>query len=140
MEAEAAREGGLRRFGHPARMDSTPLAERSFAALVQRQLDAYNARDAGAFAACFSADVRCQRHPDEAAFLEGRSALREFYARERFTHAGLRAELRSRIDLGVRVIDHERVVGLPGGVREVAAVYERGADGLIGRVWFFAAG
>lgn len=111
-----------------------------FAALVQRQLEAYNARDADAFAACFSADVRCQRHPDEPAFLVGRDALRAFYARERFIHAGLHAALLARLDLGARVIDHERVAGLPGGVREVAAVYERGNDGLIGRVWFFAAG
>jgi len=115
-------------------MDAHP----PFAALVQRQLDAYNARDAGAFAACFSADVRCQRHPDEAPFLEGRDALRGFYARERFVHAGLHAELVGRIDLGARVLDHERVVGLPGGERELVAIYEQGADGLIGRVWFVA--
>lgn len=111
-----------------------------FAALVQRQLEAYNARDADAFAACFSTDVRCQRHPDEPPFLEGRPALREYYARERFVHAGLHAHLVQRIDLGIRVLDHERVEGLPGGVREVVAVYERGGDGLIGRVWFFPAG
>lgn len=109
-----------------------------FAELVQRQLDAYNAHDAEAFAACFSSDVRCQRHPDEPPFLEGRAALREFYARERFVHAGLHAHLRQRIDLGGRVLDHEGVEGLPGGPREVVAIYERGADGLIGRVWFIA--
>mgnify|MGYP002777052619 CR=1 FL=1 len=111
-----------------------------FAALVQRQLDAYNARDADAFAACFSADVRCHRHPGDAAFLEGRDALRAHYARERFVHAGLHAALLARIDLGTRVVDHERVDGLPGGVREVAAIYEQGGDGLIGRVWFVARG
>jgi hypothetical protein len=121
-------------------MTSTTPTKLPFAALVQRQLDAYNARDADAFAACFSADVRCQRHPDESPFLEGRDALRDFYARERFCHAGLHAALLARLDLGARVIDHERVVGLPGGVREVAAVYEQGTDGLIGRVWFFPRG
>ncbi|MBS3958758.1 MAG: nuclear transport factor 2 family protein [Xanthomonadaceae bacterium] len=112
-------------------------AER-FGALVQRQLEAYNARDAEAFAACFSADVRCQRHPDEAPFLVGRGALRDFYARERFVHAGLHARLLHRIDLGARVLDHEWVEGLPGGPREVVAIYQQGADGLIGRVWFIA--
>ncbi len=110
----------------------------SFAALVQRQLDAYNARDAATFAACYSADIRCQRHPDEAPFLEGRDALRAFYARERFVHESLHAHLVHRIDLGARVLDHERVVGLPGGPREVVAIYEQGADGLIGCVWFVA--
>lgn len=115
-------------------MDTRP----PFAALVQRQLDAYNARDAGAFAACFSVDVRCQRHPDEPPFLAGRQALRDFYTRERFRHVGLHAQLRQRIDLGGRVLDHEWVEGLPGGPREVVAVYEQGADGLIGRVWFIA--
>ena len=118
-------------------ISDTPTAA-TFAALVQRQLEAYNARDAEAFAACFSLDVRCQRHPDEAPFLEGRAALRDFYARERFVHAGLHAQLVHRIDLGARVLDHERVDGLPGGLREVVAIYERGADGLIGRVWFIA--
>lgn len=115
-----------------------PAVPVRFAALVQRQLDAYNARDADAFAACFSVDVRCQRHPDEAPFLEGRPALHAFYARERFVHAGLHAVLLARLDLGARIIDHERVAGLPGGEREVAAIYERGGDGLIGRVWFVA--
>lgn len=114
------------------------MSNADFATLVQRQLKAYNDRDAAAFAACFSADVRCHRHPDDAPFLEGREALRAFYARERFAHADLHARLLHRIDLGRRVLDHEHVVGLPGGEREVVAVYEQGADGLIGRVWFFA--
>ena len=109
-----------------------------FAALVQRQLEAYNRRDAAGFAACFSIDVRCHRHPDDAPFLQGRDALEDFYARERFVHAGLHARLRHRIDLGRRVLDHEQVVGLPGGEREVVAVYEQGDDGLIHRVWFIA--
>lgn len=114
------------------------MPDPAFVALVQRQLDAYNHRDAAAFAACFSADVRCHRHPDEAPFLQGREALQTFYARERFVHAGLHARLLHRIDLGRRVLDHEHVFGLPGGEREVVAVYEQGADGLIGRVWFIA--
>lgn len=124
----------------PLAHDTAPMQPQpsSFAALVQRQLDAYNARDADAFAACFSADVRCSRHPDDAPFLLGRDALRDFYARERFVHVGLHAALVGRIDLGARVLDHERVVGLPGGEREVVAIYERGTDGLIGRVWFVA--
>ena len=119
-------------------MDDASPTPPTFAALVQRQLEAYNARDTEAFAACFSADVRCQRHPDDAPFLEGRAALRDFYARERFVYTGLHAHLVHRIDLGGRVLDHERVEGLPGGVREVVAIYERGVDGLIGRVWFVA--
>lgn len=76
-----------------------------FAALVQRQLEAYNARDAGAFAACFSTGVRCQRHPDEPAFLVGRAALHDYYTRERFVHEGLHAQLVHRIELGARVLD-----------------------------------
>lgn len=106
--------------------------------LVQRQLDAYNAHDAEAFAACFSATVRCHRHPDLAPFLMGREALRDYYARERFQLPALRAELLHRIDLGLRVLDHERVHGLGPAPREVVAVYEQGTDGLIGTVWFLA--
>lgn len=111
----------------------------TFSSVVQRQLDAYNQRDAHAFSACFSETVQAFRHPLDAPFLRGRAELHDYYARERFCHAGLHAQGRHRIDLGNRIIDHEHVVGL-GAPREVVAIYEQGDDGLIGRVWFFAPG
>jgi len=107
-----------------------------FAALVERQLGAYNAHDADGFAACFSDDVQCFRHPDPQPVLQGRAALRD--ARERFPTAGLHALLVNRIDFGRRVLDHEHVVGLAPSPREVVAVYEQGDDGLIAAISFIA--
>lgn len=106
--------------------------------IVQRQLDAYNAHDLDAFCACFADEVRAWRMPDAASpALEGKAALRAFYAGQRFAIPSLRAELLARIALGDKVIDHERVHGLHPEPSEIAAIY-RVADGLIAEVWFFA--
>jgi len=105
--------------------------------IVQRQLDAYNAHDLDAFCACFADDVRTYRMPDASPTIEGKAALRAFYAQHRFAIPSLHAELLARITLGDKVIDHERVHGLHPEPSEVAAVY-RVAEGLIVDVWFFA--
>lgn len=105
--------------------------------IVQRQLEAYNAHDVDAFCACFAEDVRTWRMPDTSPAIEGKAALRTFYAEHRFAIPSLRAELLARMTLGDKVIDHERVHGLHPEPSEVAAIY-RVADGLIADVWFFA--
>lgn len=107
--------------------------------IVQRQLDAYNAHDLDAFCACFADDVRTWRMPDASSpALEGKAALRSFYAEQRFAIPSLRAELMARIALGDKVIDHERIHGLRPEPYDMAAVY-RVADGLIAEAWFFTA-
>lgn len=106
--------------------------------LVQRQLDAYNAHDLDAFCACFTDDVRTWRMPDTSSpALEGKAALRAFYAEQRFAIPSLRTELLARIALGDKVIDHERIHGLRDEPYDMAAIY-RVADSLIAEVWFFA--
>lgn len=105
--------------------------------LVQRQLDAYNARDLGRFAACHADDVRLYRMPSAEPTLSGRAALEAFYANERFNRPGLRAELVHRIALGGQVIDHERVHGVRETPFDAVVAYEV-AGGLIRRVWMFA--
>lgn len=40
-----------------------------------------------------------------------------------------------RMVFGNKIIDHERVTGVPGAPLEVAAIYEVG-EGAIGKVWF----
>ena len=72
--------------------------------VVQRQVDAYNARDLERIVAEFSDGVQVFRPPA----------------------------------LGSRVIDHERIHGVPDEPFEVAAVYDV-VDGLIRTVWLFAA-
>ena len=95
----------------------------SLAAVAQAQLDAYNAQDV---------DELCRHFADDMAVadlnaepnLHGVQAFRD-------RHIGLfaqfpqnRAELLSRVEIGNRVIDHERVFRSPEATPfEVAAIY-----------------
>lgn len=106
---------------------------------VQRQLDAYNARDLEGFLSVYDENVKVYRPPAAAPSMSGRAALGEFHRTERFTLPSLHAELLGRIALGSKVIDHERVSGIGDKVFEVAAVYEV-LNGKICSVWFFPAG
>jgi hypothetical protein len=105
------------------------------AAVVQRQLEAYNARDLEAFAATYADGVTIYRLPTLEPAIRGMAKLREVYA-QRFSSPNLHAEILSRIVLGNKVIDHERVVGIREQPLEAVAVYEV-VDGLIATVWFF---
>ena len=107
-------------------------------AVVQRQLEAYNARDLEAFAATYSDDIVAYRLPSLEPAIRGMRELREVY-RQRFASPNLHAEILSRIALGNKVVDHERVVGIREEPVEVVAVYEVRA-GLIAAVWFFYPG
>nr|WP_199066838.1 nuclear transport factor 2 family protein [Chromobacterium sp. ASV5] len=104
--------------------------------IVQAQLDAYNARNLEAFAACYAEDVKVYRLPSMAQVLSGRAALAEHYASQRFHLPRLHAALLHRIVQGKRVIDHEDVT-LDGDNRlRAVAIYDVNADGLIAAVWF----
>ena len=109
----------------------------SAAAVVQRQLEAYNARDLDAFVAQYADDVELFRPPAPAPALVGRAALREFYAHARFVHVGLHAELVHRAVLGATVIDHERISGVRPEPFEVVVVYQVEGDQIV-RTWSFA--
>ena len=58
---------------------------------VQLQFDAYNQRDLPRFLSAFADDVRSYRLPDMAVLLSSKVAYGDFYASQRFVHAGLRA-------------------------------------------------
>jgi hypothetical protein len=105
------------------------------AAVVQEQLEAYNARDLDRFAATYSKDIRIWRMPATEPSIVGQAQLRETY-RKRFESPNLHAEIVNRIVTGNKVIDHERVVGIKEAPIEAVAVYEV-TGGLIGAVWFF---
>ena len=102
-------------------------------AVVQRQLDAYNARDLAAFVACYHDDVRVFRPPAPEPAIVGKSALTEFYRTQRFNLPALHAQVVNRIALGSRVIDHERI----SGVRErmMAARSRKGLSVLSLLAW-----
>jgi len=104
-------------------------------AVVERQLAAYNARDLERFAATYGEDIRIYRMPSLQPAIEGLQQLREIY-RQRFASASLHAEILSRIVLGNKVIDHERVTGIRDQPLEALAIYDV-ANGLIRTVWFY---
>lgn len=105
---------------------------------VQRQLEAYNAKDLAAFIACYHVDIRIYRMPALEPAISGKDALAHFYASERFTIAALRAEVLQRMVVGNKVIDHERVYGMTEQPYEVMVVYEV-QHGLILNAWFYPA-
>jgi hypothetical protein len=105
--------------------------------VVQRQLEAYNARDLQRFVATYSDGIVVFRPPALEPALSGKAALSEFYRAQRFNLPALRAEIVNRMVLGNKVIDHERISGVRAQPFEAVAVYEV-VDGLIQCVWFFS--
>jgi hypothetical protein len=104
------------------------------AARVQRQLDAYNARDLVRFVCEFAEDVLVFRLPDAEPILQGKPALADHYANYRFNLPDLHAQLVNRMVFGNKVIDHELITGLSSGPLEVAAIYEVTSAG-ISKMW-----
>jgi hypothetical protein len=106
------------------------------AAVVQRQLDAYNARDVDALVAIYADDVRQYEHPDKLV-AQGSAEIRARFA-VRFREPNLHARLLNRIVVGNLVIDHEcvtRTFPEGTGTIELAAMYEV-KDGRIAQAWF----
>ena len=106
--------------------------------VVQSQFDAYNARDLERFMANFSESIKVYRMATNELAMEGKGALASYYASERFNRPGLRAELLSRMVLGNKVFDRERIVGVSEIPLEVVAAFEV-EDGLIKTMWAFSA-
>ena len=106
-------------------------------AVVQRQLEAYNARDIDALIAIYAADAQMFEHRAKL-IASGSSALRECFL-TRFTEPNLYAQLLKRVVLE-RVIDHERVTRTfpdgPGSV-ELMMIYEVQNE-KIARAWVIA--
>lgn len=93
--------------------------------IVQRQLDAYNAREVEALVSIYAADAALYEHPDKL-LAQGTATLRERFT-ARFQEPNLHAVLLHRIVAGDIVIDHERVSRTfpegPGTI-ELTMIYE----------------
>ena len=103
---------------------------------VQRQLDAYNARDLERFVAEYADDVQVFRPPEPEPVIAGKAAFAAHYANNRFNLPQLHARLVNRIVSGDVVVDQEEVRGLPGSPLGAVAVYKV-VDGRIRIVRFF---
>ena len=104
-------------------------------AVVQRQLDAYNARDVDALLAIYAGDAQLFEHP-ATLIASGPAALRERFA-IRLQEPNLHAALLKRIVMGNIVIDHERVTRTFAegtGTLELVMIYEV-SNGRIARAW-----
>ncbi len=106
--------------------------------VVQRQLDAYNARDLARFLAEFHDDVKVYRPPAAEPVLSGKAAFADFYATQRFNQPQLHAHIVGRLVMGQRVIDHERISGLGDQPVEMAVVFDVVGE-RIQTMWSFAA-
>ncbi|HMJ91089.1 MAG TPA: nuclear transport factor 2 family protein [Candidatus Acidoferrum sp.] len=105
-------------------------------ALIQRQLDAYNARDIDALMATYAEDAQQFQHPSTL-LATGAAQIRERFT-TRFAEPNLHALLLKRIVAGNIMIDHEKVTRTfpegPGSI-ELVAIYEI-HDGRIAKAWF----
>lgn len=103
---------------------------------VQRQLEAYNARDIDAFMLWWADD--CQYYAFPSTLLAGSAAeIRQRHI-ERFKEPDLHGALLTRIAVGNVVIDHETVTRtFPEGKGEVdvVCIYEV-ENGKIAKAWF----
>ena len=107
----------------------------STVALIQRQLDAYNAQDLDAYVACYAGDV-VVAGLNGPVTETGREALRARYAKAFATYPENKARLINRIAVGNTVVDHEDVSRGPGKEQfEIIAIYTV-KNGLIARVDF----
>ncbi len=108
------------------------------ATVVQKQLDAFNARDIDALLAVYAEDAQMFEHPSKLV-AQGATKFRERFT-IRFQERNLHAALLSRTVMGNVVVDHEEVTRTfpdgPGTI-QLIMIYEVQA-GRIKRAWSIA--
>ena len=102
---------------------------------VDRQLAAYNVRDAEAFAGCYSHGVVVEG-ADGTVTMRGRDELRDAYRSFFGANPDLHAEVTTRIRIGRHVIEEELLTGRLSGDLRAVAIYRLDEDGLIDHVRF----
>jgi hypothetical protein len=109
------------------------VSELSPVKIVQKQLDAYNARDIDAFLATYTDDVKLYNYPNKLSS-EGKAPMRNTYGSMFSSIKDLKAEIVNRTVIGNKVIDKEKVT-LNGNTFYAIAIYEV-ENGLISKVTF----
>lgn len=104
--------------------------------IVQRQVDAYNAREIDRFADYYTQDVEIFRLPEGERTLHGRAELVDKYTTFFEKAVNLNCQIMSRTVSGQFVVDHEFVTGIPDRPRLRAVAIYQVEGSLIRRVWF----
>lgn len=84
------------------------------AAIVQKQLSAYNQRNINDFIVLFDDNAKFYRYGESIPFLEGKEAIKKYYDHLFQQSPDLKSEIQSRIIIGNKVIDHEIITGRMG--------------------------
>lgn len=114
---------------------NTTMAQSQAQSLVQKQLEAFNARNLDSFLTAFSDQVTLYNFPHELNS-RGKAALREIYGQMFQQFEGLRCVSTNRMQLGNKVFDHQRVYLSPGQPPlEVIVMYQI-RQGTIDSVYF----
>jgi quercetin dioxygenase-like cupin family protein len=105
------------------------------AAVVQRFVDAANARDARTMGALVATDAVFARFPGGQRMVAGRDSIEVYYGRLKSAPADFRITVQPRTVDGAFVIDQEHIVG--GGRTRIATWMYEVRGGLIQRAWVF---
>ena len=109
------------------------ILEESPEQLVQRQVNAYNARNIDAFTDTYADDVRIYNFP-ETLSIEGKDQLKERFESIFKNVPNLYCEIKNRIVLGNKIVDREHV-RFNNKYSDVIAIYEV-TNGKISKVTF----
>jgi imidazolonepropionase-like amidohydrolase len=101
--------------------------------IVQRQVNAYNARDIDAFLDTYSDDIKIYNFPEELS-MDGKQAMQTAFSGMFKSIPNLYCEIKNRIVLGNKVVDRE-YVRMGENYSSVIAIYEV-TEGKISKVTF----
>ncbi|WP_306591200.1 nuclear transport factor 2 family protein [Geothrix sp. 21YS21S-4] len=104
-------------------------------AVVQRQIEAFNAHDLEAFLAVFGEKVEATDLPGSQVVPQGKSRLRELYAERLRRNPQLHASVLERMVSGNFVIQRERISGRTDKPDLEAVVIYQIEDNAIRRMW-----
>jgi hypothetical protein len=104
-------------------------------AVVQRQVDAYNAHDVAVFTSCYAVTANTVDFATNAVIDKSRQEIEKGFAELFKQYPKIKCTIRSRIVSGSYVIDKEFVEGLDGRSLFGTVIYLV-TDGKISRVWF----
>lgn len=106
-------------------------------AIVQRQMEAYNRRDADAFCSFMAPDIVTRLYETGEILSSGIAQTRELYRKRFADNPNLHMTVQARMVNDTVVVDREIITGFDGGITiEAIVIHELRADGLIWRSSF----